>query len=90
MLSISCFSLVTRLGFISDSNGISYVLHGNLMEYLTTNIELYPIFFRSDLFIYNKHNHVLYSLENWYYKILILMTGNMKNAEIAVDALSVW
>ncbi|KAI9165482.1 hypothetical protein LWI28_014882 [Acer negundo] len=28
-------------------------------------------------------------LENWYYKILILMTGNLKNAEIAVDALSI-
>ena len=30
------------------------------------------------------------SLENWYYRILILMTGNLKNAEIAVDALSIW
>nr|CAD1838123.1 unnamed protein product [Ananas comosus var. bracteatus] len=28
-------------------------------------------------------------LENWYYRILILLTGNLKNAEIAVDALSV-
>ncbi|XP_022846888.1 protein DETOXIFICATION 27-like [Olea europaea var. sylvestris] len=32
---------------------------------------------------------IMLCLENWYYKILILMTGNMKNAEIAVDALSV-
>jgi len=30
------------------------------------------------------------SLENWYYKILIVMTGNLENAEIAVDALSIW
>lgn len=30
------------------------------------------------------------SLENWYYRILILLTGNMKNAEVAVDALSIW
>ncbi|KAF8404670.1 hypothetical protein HHK36_009558 [Tetracentron sinense] len=29
------------------------------------------------------------SLENWYYRILVLMTGNLKNAEIAVDALSI-
>ncbi|KAK7407214.1 hypothetical protein VNO78_08937 [Psophocarpus tetragonolobus] len=28
-------------------------------------------------------------LENWYYKILIVMTGNLENAEIAVDALSI-
>ncbi|XP_059643735.1 protein DETOXIFICATION 27-like [Cornus florida] len=28
-------------------------------------------------------------LENWYYRILILMTGNLINAEIAVDALSI-
>lgn len=29
-------------------------------------------------------------MENWYYRILVLMTGNLKNAEIAVDALSIW
>ncbi|KMT08612.1 hypothetical protein BVRB_6g138890 [Beta vulgaris subsp. vulgaris] len=29
------------------------------------------------------------SLEHWYYRILILMTGNLKNAEIALDALSI-
>ncbi|KAJ8771221.1 hypothetical protein K2173_026082 [Erythroxylum novogranatense] len=28
-------------------------------------------------------------LENWYYRILILMTGNLQNAEIALDALSI-
>ncbi|RVW65532.1 Protein detoxification 27 [Vitis vinifera] len=33
---------------------------------------------------------VMLCLENWYYRILILMTGNWKNAEVAVDALSVW
>lgn len=30
------------------------------------------------------------SLENWYYRILLLITGNLKDAEIAVDALSIW
>lgn len=32
---------------------------------------------------------VMLCLENWYYRILILMTGNLKDATIAVDALSV-
>ncbi|GMI99427.1 hypothetical protein like AT5G65380 [Hibiscus trionum] len=32
---------------------------------------------------------VMLCLENWYYRILILMTGNLKNAEVAVDALSI-
>jgi hypothetical protein len=31
-----------------------------------------------------------YSLENWYYRVLVLLTGYLKNAEIAVDALSIW
>ncbi|KAL8159282.1 hypothetical protein V2J09_000819 [Rumex salicifolius] len=29
---------------------------------------------------------VMLCLENWYYRILVLMTGGLKNAEIAVDA----
>ncbi|KAF3439232.1 hypothetical protein FNV43_RR17507 [Rhamnella rubrinervis] len=32
---------------------------------------------------------VMLCLENWYYRILIVMTGNLSNAEIAVDALSI-
>ncbi|KAK8709974.1 hypothetical protein V6N13_145319 [Hibiscus sabdariffa] len=32
---------------------------------------------------------VMLCLENWYYRILILMTGNLQNAKIAVDALSI-
>ncbi|PIN01976.1 putative membrane protein, predicted efflux pump [Handroanthus impetiginosus] len=32
---------------------------------------------------------IMLCLENWYYRILVLMTGNMKDAAIAVDALSV-
>ncbi|KAH7520483.1 hypothetical protein FEM48_Zijuj08G0148600 [Ziziphus jujuba var. spinosa] len=32
---------------------------------------------------------VMLCLENWYYTILILMAGNLNNAEIAVDALSI-
>ncbi|PNX58214.1 protein TRANPARENT TESTA 12-like, partial [Trifolium pratense] len=30
-----------------------------------------------------------YSLEIWYNTVLILLTGNMKNAEIAIDALAI-
>ncbi|XP_022950622.1 protein DETOXIFICATION 27-like isoform X1 [Cucurbita moschata] len=33
---------------------------------------------------------VMLCLENWYYRILVVITGNMKNAEIMVDALSIW
>ncbi|KAK8940641.1 Protein TRANSPARENT TESTA 12 [Platanthera zijinensis] len=32
---------------------------------------------------------VMLCLENWYYRILIVLAGNLKNAEIAVDALSI-
>ncbi|CAN6218058.1 unnamed protein product [Urochloa humidicola] len=32
---------------------------------------------------------VMVCLENWYYRILIFLTGYMKNAEVAVDALSI-
>ncbi|TKY74409.1 TRANSPARENT TESTA protein 12 [Spatholobus suberectus] len=32
---------------------------------------------------------VMLCLENWYYRILVLMTGQLENATIAVDALSV-
>ena len=45
------------------------------------------------LFIYYFYVGVvgdLYSLENWYYRILILMTGYLQNATLAVDALSIW
>ncbi|KAF3786483.1 DETOXIFICATION 27 protein [Nymphaea thermarum] len=32
---------------------------------------------------------VMLCLENWYYKILILLAGNVENAKVAVDALSI-
>nr|QBM79448.1 MATE18 [Rehmannia glutinosa] len=32
---------------------------------------------------------VMLCLENWYYRVLIVMTGNLNNVKIAVDALSV-
>ncbi|KAI8021279.1 Protein DETOXIFICATION 27 [Camellia lanceoleosa] len=33
---------------------------------------------------------VMLCLENWYYRILILVTGNLENSTIVVDALSVY
>ncbi|KAI9125401.1 hypothetical protein K1719_004017 [Acacia pycnantha] len=33
---------------------------------------------------------VMLCLEYWYYRILILMTGNLDNAQVAIDALSIW
>ncbi|CAG7911573.1 unnamed protein product [Brassica rapa] len=32
---------------------------------------------------------IMICLENWYYKILILMTGNLKDTKIAVDSLAI-
>ncbi|WVZ92458.1 hypothetical protein U9M48_038522 [Paspalum notatum var. saurae] len=32
---------------------------------------------------------VMLCLENWYYRVLVLLTGYLQNAEIAVDALSI-
>ncbi|KAJ4714514.1 Protein DETOXIFICATION [Melia azedarach] len=32
---------------------------------------------------------VMLCLENWYYRVLILITGNLKNTEIALDAVSI-
>ncbi|KAG8057069.1 hypothetical protein GUJ93_ZPchr0002g24568 [Zizania palustris] len=33
---------------------------------------------------------VMVCLETWYYRILILLTGHLKNSQLAVDALSIW
>nr|VDD34149.1 unnamed protein product [Brassica oleracea] len=33
---------------------------------------------------------IMLCLENWYYRILIVMTGNLQDAKIAVDSMSIW
>ncbi|KAJ6757637.1 MULTIDRUG RESISTANCE PROTEIN [Salix koriyanagi] len=33
---------------------------------------------------------VHYSLELWYNTVLVLLTGNLNNAEVAINALSIW
>ncbi|XP_004501679.1 protein DETOXIFICATION 27-like [Cicer arietinum] len=42
-----------------------------------------------DFFKLSFASGVMLCLENWYYRILLLMTGQLKNATVAVDALSV-
>ncbi|XP_074575670.1 protein DETOXIFICATION 27-like [Curcuma longa] len=43
----------------------------------------------SDFLKLSASSGVMLCLENWYYKILVLLAGYMKNAKIAVDALSI-
>ncbi|MCD7468170.1 hypothetical protein HAX54_006120 [Datura stramonium] len=42
-----------------------------------------------DFFKLSASSGVMLCLENWYYKVLIVMTGNLENAKIALDALSI-
>ncbi|CAN4114858.1 unnamed protein product [Withania somnifera] len=42
-----------------------------------------------DFFKLSVSSGVMLCLENWYYKVLIVMTGNLENAKIALDALSI-
>ncbi|KAJ8544061.1 hypothetical protein K7X08_025679 [Anisodus acutangulus] len=42
-----------------------------------------------DFFKLSSSSGVMLCLENWYYKVLIVMTGNLENAKIALDALSI-
>ncbi|CAL5204557.1 unnamed protein product [Lathyrus oleraceus] len=42
-----------------------------------------------DFFKLSLASGVMLCLENWYYRILLLMTGRLENATVAVDALSV-
>lgn len=42
-----------------------------------------------DFFKLSVSSGIMLCLENWYYRVLIVMTGNLENAKIAVDALSI-
>ncbi|CAN4126758.1 unnamed protein product [Withania somnifera] len=42
-----------------------------------------------DFFKLSASSGVMLCLENWYYKVLLVMTGNLENAKIALDALSI-
>ncbi|XP_028104385.1 protein DETOXIFICATION 27-like [Camellia sinensis] len=43
-----------------------------------------------DFFKLSVASGVKLSLENFYYRVLIIISGNMNNAEVALDALSIW
>ncbi|KAF3640822.1 putative clathrin assembly protein-like [Capsicum annuum] len=42
-----------------------------------------------DFYKLSASSGVMLCLENWYYKVLIVMTGNLDNAKIALDSLSI-
>ncbi|KAG6674461.1 hypothetical protein I3843_15G039200 [Carya illinoinensis] len=54
-------------------NGFSFQAFSGLWEFIKLSVA----------------SGVMLCVENWYYKILVLMTGYLKNATLAVDALSI-
>ncbi|KAL7186501.1 hypothetical protein ACSBR2_028278 [Camellia fascicularis] len=65
---------------LSVTSGVmlSYVLSISLNDFdfeFEFELEIYLLFFR---------------LENFYYRVLIIISMNMNNAEVALDALSIW
>lgn len=80
VLNISWWLLVTGLlayaccgGCPQTWNGFSFEAFSGLWEFLKLSAS----------------SGVMLCLENWYYRILVVMTGNLKNAKIAVDALAI-
>jgi hypothetical protein len=73
------FNLVRESVLASIGSSLLLIAVANILFILVLR------FFYINLFVF-----CVCSLENWYYRILILMTGNLPNAEIAVDALSIW
>lgn len=55
-------------------NLFNIVVYGTVLWVFDDGVCLYP----------------LYSLETWYFMALILFAGYLKNAEVSVDALSIW
>ncbi|XLR30922.1 hypothetical protein HN51_050820 [Arachis hypogaea] len=51
---------------------------------------LYRIFHYPDIPAVAKQKRYYCVLELWYNKILVLLTGNLRNAEVEIDALSIW
>lgn len=63
------------------------------MNYQRVKVNKKPIKFIFFNFVYYNINVLLKtwcSLETWYFMALVLFAGYLKNAEIAVDALSIW
>ena len=83
--SIEAFTGLWKFAKLSASSGIMlwyYFLRLLVSHFFCLVLQLEQNFLRT-VYFFNRD-----SLENWYYKILILMTGNLKDAKIAVD--SIW
>uniref|UniRef100_A0A7N0ULU8 Protein DETOXIFICATION n=1 Tax=Kalanchoe fedtschenkoi TaxID=63787 RepID=A0A7N0ULU8_KALFE len=72
-LVFGCFAYVAFGGCPSSWTGFSTEAFSSLWEFLTLSAA----------------SGLMLCLENWYYRILILMSGSMSNAAVAVDALSI-
>ncbi|VAI04102.1 unnamed protein product [Triticum turgidum subsp. durum] len=67
---------------------LGYILDDKVEETMFGRLSLHPNPLKID--IYTSPLPVcIFSLEMWYNTILVLLTGNMKNAQIALDALSI-
>lgn len=84
--SMESFTRLWEFTKLSASSGIMvwyYSLNATSRSYL------FLLVYRSE------HNFLTtdlyqYSLENWYYRMLIVMTGNLEDARIDVDSMSIW
>ncbi|KAL6627682.1 hypothetical protein ACP70R_031408 [Stipagrostis hirtigluma subsp. patula] len=79
-LSISWWAIGVMLFVYVSCGGCPETWHGFTVEAFAGMWEFFKL---------SSASGVMLCLENWYYRILILLTGNLKNATIAVDALSI-
>ncbi|TVU25993.1 hypothetical protein EJB05_28517 [Eragrostis curvula] len=80
-LSFSWWAITVMLFAYVTCGGCPETWHGFSLEAFTGLWEFIKL---------SSASGVMLCLENWYYRILILLTGNLKNAAVAVDALSIW
>ncbi|XP_058786311.1 protein DETOXIFICATION 27-like [Vicia villosa] len=79
-LNVSWWVLVFGMFGYTVCGGCPLTWNGFSMEAFSGLWDFFKLSFASG---------VMLCLENWYYRILLLMTGKMENATVAVDALSV-
>ncbi|CAO2192981.1 unnamed protein product [Urochloa humidicola] len=79
-LSVSWWAIAVMLFAYVSCGGCPETWHGFSVEAFASLWEFVKL---------SAGSGVMLCLENWYYRILILLTGNLKNAAIAVDALSI-
>lgn len=68
---------------------LGYILDDRVEETMFGRLPLHPNPLKIDIYT-SPFPVCIFSLEMWYNTILVLLTGNMKNAQIALDALSIW